>query len=124
VWTLRRARPDGPLDRHRRRRHRRGHGVVAGNALNWRYTLDLDGRQGKLQHRFDDWMFLIDERVMLNRAVMSFWGFRVGEVLISFTRKLSEPESPDRSRGAATVARVSSALFGALNRPYGGRACG
>jgi hypothetical protein len=32
-------------------------------------------------------MFLIDERVMLNRAVMSFWGFRVGEVLISFSRK-------------------------------------
>jgi hypothetical protein len=24
--------------------------------------------------------------VMLNRAVMTFWGFRVGEVLISFTR--------------------------------------
>jgi len=36
---------------------------------------------------FDDWMFLIDERVMLNRAVMTFWGFKVGEVLISFTRK-------------------------------------
>jgi hypothetical protein len=33
-------------------------------------------------------MFLIDDRVMLNRAVMSFYGVRVGEVLISF-RKLS-----------------------------------
>jgi hypothetical protein len=32
-------------------------------------------------------MFLIDEQVMLNRAVMSYFGFRVGEIFISF-RKL------------------------------------
>lgn len=62
-------------------------GVVAGNALNWSYTFMLKTREGKRYDiDFDDWMFLIDEKVMLNRAVMSFWGFRVGEVLISFTR--------------------------------------
>ena len=63
-------------------------GVVSGNALNWTYTFDLRTEDGKrYEVAFDDWMFLIDERVMLNRAVMSFYGFRVGEVLISF-RKL------------------------------------
>jgi len=63
-------------------------GVVSGNALNWTYTFDLKTEDGKrYEVAFDDWMFLIDERVMLNRAVMSFYGFRVGEVLISF-RKL------------------------------------
>ena len=63
-------------------------GVVSGNALNWTYTFDLRTDEGKrYEVAFDDWMFLIDERVMLNRAVMSFYGFRVGEVLISF-RKL------------------------------------
>jgi hypothetical protein len=63
-------------------------GVVAGNALNWSYTLAYKTAEGKTYDiAFDDWMFLIDERVMLNRAVMRFWGFRVGEVLISFTRK-------------------------------------
>ncbi len=63
-------------------------GTVAGNALNWRYTLAYKTAEGKTWNiGFDDWMFLIDERVMLNRAVMSFWGLRVGEVLISFTRK-------------------------------------
>lgn len=62
-------------------------GVVAGNALNWTYTYMLTTRDGKRYDiDFDDWMFLIDERVMLNRAVMRFWGFRVGEVLISFNR--------------------------------------
>jgi len=62
-------------------------GVVAGNALNWSYTFMLKTREGKRYDiDFDDWMFLIDETVMLNRAVMTFWGFRVGEVLISFRR--------------------------------------
>ena len=63
-------------------------GVVAGNALNWSYTFLLKTREGKrYEIDFDDWMFLVDEKVMLNRAVMSFWGFKVGEVLVSFTRK-------------------------------------
>jgi hypothetical protein len=62
-------------------------GVVAGNALNWTYTFMLKTKEGKRYDiEFDDWMFLIDEQVMLNRAVMTFWGFRVGEVLISFQR--------------------------------------
>jgi hypothetical protein len=62
-------------------------GVVAGNALNWTYTFMLKTKEGKRYDiDFDDWMFLIDDRVMLNRAVMTFWGFKVGEVLISFNR--------------------------------------
>jgi hypothetical protein len=64
-------------------------GVVAGNALNWTYTFLLKTSEGKRYDiDFDDWMFLIDEKVMLNRAVMTFWGFRVGEVLISFNKSL------------------------------------
>ena len=61
-------------------------GQSAGNALNWRYTLKLpvDGRVYEVQ--FDDWMYLMDERVMLNRAVMSKFGFTLGEVLLTFSR--------------------------------------
>lgn len=62
-------------------------GVVAGNALNWRYMFALKTDGGSTYNiDFDDGMFLIDERVMLNRAVMTFWGFKVGEVLISFRK--------------------------------------
>ena len=59
-------------------------GVAAGNALNWRYTLALpvDGKVVEVQ--FDDWMYLMDERVMLNKAVMSKFGVRLGEVTLSF----------------------------------------
>ena len=62
-------------------------GEVAGNALRWRYVLALpvDGRVWEVD--FDDWMFLIDERTLLNRSFMSKWGFRLGEVSLSFTRR-------------------------------------
>jgi Protein of unknown function (DUF3833) len=59
-------------------------GVAAGNALNWRYTLALnvDGRVIEVQ--FDDWMYQMDDRVMLNKAVMSKFGIYLGEVTLSF----------------------------------------
>ncbi|WP_058616179.1 DUF3833 domain-containing protein [Tepidimonas taiwanensis] len=61
-------------------------GQVSGNAFQWRYTLRLpvDGRVYEVQ--FDDWMYLIDERVMLNRAEMRKFGIRLGEVTLSFTK--------------------------------------
>ncbi|MBK7766511.1 MAG: DUF3833 domain-containing protein [Sulfuritalea sp.] len=63
------------------------HGEAAGNALRWRYVLALPV-DGKIIHvDFDDWMFLVDERVMLNRSLMSKYGFRLGEVTLSFTRR-------------------------------------
>lgn len=61
-------------------------GEAMGNALRWRYVLALPV-DGKTYHvDFDDWMFLQDSRVMLNRSVMSKWGFRLGEVFLSFDR--------------------------------------
>jgi Protein of unknown function (DUF3833) len=62
-------------------------GVAAGNALNWRYTLALpvDGKVYNVQ--FDDWMYLMDDKVMLNRAVMSKFGITLGEVFLSFTKR-------------------------------------
>ena len=62
-------------------------GVAAGNALNWRYTLKLpvDGKVYEVQ--FDDWMYLMDDRVMLNKAAMSKFGIHLGEVTLSFYKK-------------------------------------
>ncbi|MFO1270875.1 MAG: DUF3833 domain-containing protein [Rubrivivax sp.] len=61
-------------------------GQSAGNALNWHYTLRLpvDGKVYEVQ--FDDWLWQMDDRVMLNRAVMSKFGFRLGEVTLAFQK--------------------------------------
>jgi hypothetical protein len=62
-------------------------GQAAGNALNWRYTLKLpvDGTVYEVQ--FDDWMYLMDERVMLNKAAMSKFGIHLGDVTLSFHKQ-------------------------------------
>ena len=59
-------------------------GQSAGNAFQWGYTLNLpvDGKTYEVQ--FDDWMYLMDAHVMLNKAVMSKFGVRLGEVTLSF----------------------------------------
>jgi hypothetical protein len=42
------------------------------------------GRRQVYEVQFDDWMYLMDERVMLNKAVMSKFGIRLGEVTLAF----------------------------------------
>ena len=62
-------------------------GEVAGNAFHWRYVLALPV-DGKVYHvDFDDWMILMNDRVMLNRATMSKWGWRLGEVTLGFVKR-------------------------------------
>ena len=62
-------------------------GRSAGNALNWRYTLALEV-EGRTWHvKFDDWMFLHEGGVLLNRAEMSKFGVRLGEVFIAFRKR-------------------------------------
>jgi hypothetical protein len=62
-------------------------GQQSGNAFHWTYTLALpvDGRVIEVQ--FDDWMYLMNDRVMLNKAAMSKWGVGLGEVTLSFFKR-------------------------------------
>lgn len=62
-------------------------GVVSGNSLNWKYVLALpvDGKIVNVD--MDDWMFMIDKKVMLNRTAMSKYGFNLGSVTLSFNKR-------------------------------------
>lgn len=62
-------------------------GIVSGNALNWKYVLALPVDDKVYNVNFDDWMILMDDKVMLNRAVMSKFGFKLGEVTLSFRKR-------------------------------------
>lgn len=61
-------------------------GLIYGNVLNWQYQMDIkvDGTAWKIT--FDDWMFLVSDKVLINRAKMSKFGFTVGEVTIVFQK--------------------------------------
>jgi hypothetical protein len=62
-------------------------GDLAGNALNWTYTLALPV-DGTIYHvQFNDWMYLVTPKVMLNKAKMSKFGIDLGEVTLSFYKR-------------------------------------
>ncbi|MCB1895119.1 MAG: DUF3833 domain-containing protein [Zoogloeaceae bacterium] len=62
-------------------------GESAGNALRWRYVLRLPVDEREYNISFDDWMYLIDERVLINRSVMRKFGIRLGEVTLTMRRR-------------------------------------
>jgi hypothetical protein len=62
-------------------------GEVRGDVFNWGYTIDLPVGEGEtFRATFDDWMWRLDEDRLLNRAYMSRFGVRLGEVIIFFER--------------------------------------
>ena len=66
-------------------------GILYGNVLNWQYQLNLKVDDSTWKITFDDWMFLVSDEMLLNKAAMSKFGFKVGEVTIIF-RKQTDAE--------------------------------
>ena len=62
-------------------------GESAGNALNWSYTLALPVDKSIYHVQFDDWMYLVSPKVMINKAQMSKFGINLGEVTLSFYKR-------------------------------------
>lgn len=67
-------------------------GVEKGDRFNWKYTIDLpvpaaDGTTDTVRVTFDDWMWLLTEDRLFNRAYMQRYGVDVGDVSIFFEKK-------------------------------------
>ena len=62
-------------------------GQTKGNAFNWSYTLALPVEGTTLHVHMDDWMFLMNDRVMLNKARMTKLWVHLGDVTLSFMRR-------------------------------------
>jgi Protein of unknown function (DUF3833) len=61
-------------------------GTVCSNAFNWRYDFDLDVGERTVRVKFDDWMFLQPEGILINRAKVRKWGFELGSVTLFFRK--------------------------------------
>ncbi|MEQ9606031.1 MAG: DUF3833 domain-containing protein [Kiloniellaceae bacterium] len=79
-------------------------GESYGNVLNWRYRFALKVGDGTWNVHFDDWMFLQDDGVMINRAEVSKFGIALGEVTIAFSK------NPATTGKAASAAALHGAL--------------
>ena len=64
-----------------------GTGEQRGNAFRWGYTLALpvDGKVYEVQ--FDDWMYQMDSKVVINKATMSKFGITLGELVVTFSKR-------------------------------------
>ncbi len=62
-------------------------GKRAGNAFNWKYIFDLPVKDTSYKVKFDDWMFLQEDGIVINRAHVTKWGFTVGSVTLSFRKE-------------------------------------
>lgn len=95
VWSLTKTGPDswvgtapGVVGQAR--------GEENGDTFNWQYTIDLplpdasapsDAPPQTLRVTFDDWMWLLTDDRLLNRAYMKKFGVTIGEVIISFEKQ-------------------------------------
>jgi hypothetical protein len=62
-------------------------GQTRGNTFYWTYTLSLPVDGSVYEVQFDDWMYLMNDKVMLNKATMRKFGIRMGEVTLSFSKR-------------------------------------
>jgi hypothetical protein len=54
----------------------------------WAYTLDLPTPSGERRVSFKDYMWMLSDDRVLNKAYMSKWGLPLGEVTIMFEKDL------------------------------------
>lgn len=57
-------------------------GTSSGSAVNWSYVMDLPVDDTSYKIRFDDWMWLMNDGVLINRSYLKKFGFTVSELTI------------------------------------------
>lgn len=62
-------------------------GSTGGSVFRWNYQLDVPWRDGSIAVTLDDWLYLVDERHLLNKTAMTKFGFRVGELTLVIVKQ-------------------------------------
>ncbi|MBU2879784.1 DUF3833 domain-containing protein [Aliiglaciecola lipolytica] len=61
-------------------------GEANGMSFNWHYTLRVPVDDSEFDLKVDDWMYMLDEKRMMNRSYMSKLGIGVAEISIFFDK--------------------------------------
>ena len=86
-------------------------GRAFGNTLNWRYDLELSAYGRRWRLRFNDWMFLQADGVLINKAIVSKFGFKVGEVTIVFRKEGGPPPTASVSDQSDRADRIGATIL-------------
>ena len=57
-------------------------GQVEGTAMRWAYQMNLDVGDSTYKITFDDWMFLMNDGVLINRSYLKKFGITVAELTL------------------------------------------
>lgn len=57
-------------------------GKTSGSAVQWKYTMDLPVDDTTYRIKFDDWMFVMNDGILVNRSYLKKFGFTVAELTI------------------------------------------
>ena len=61
-------------------------GVSFGSAFKFEYKLVVPYKDKKIKIKFDDWIFKQDEKTAINKATLSKFGFKIGELTVFFVK--------------------------------------
>jgi len=64
-----------------------GKGEVWGNTMHWNYTIRTVTDSGTYNLDYDYWMYLIDDKTLINRATLSKFGFTLGDIAVTFHKQ-------------------------------------
>ena len=114
VWSIEKTGPD--------RYSGRADGVIGtaqgeahGNALNWRYRFALAVGTRTWNVTFDDWLYLQSDGVLINRAAVTKFGFRLGEVMLVFAKQSARPSCAGESAAPITSVTRAAGRGGAVS---------
>lgn len=65
-------------------------GNVNGTALNWHYSMDLPVGDKTYRVKFDDWMWQMNDGVLVNRSYIKKFGFTVAELTLFMQKQKEE----------------------------------
>lgn len=86
VWTIKKM-ADGTYEGTASDIIDKATGKVTGSAVRWNYVMDLPVGDTTYHIRFDDWMWLMNDGVLINRSYLKKFGFTVSELTIVMQRQ-------------------------------------
>lgn len=81
VWTIKQL-PDGTYEGTAGDILDKATGAAQGSAVRWNYVMDLPVDGTTYRIRFDDWMWLMHDGVLINRSYLKKFGITVSELTI------------------------------------------
>jgi len=64
-----------------------GIGLFSGNAINMNYVLAVKYNNSTLNLTVDDWMWLVNDKTIMNESTLSKFGFKVGSVQVVIVKR-------------------------------------